>query len=497
MNKIKAVGSFVKIGAIGFGGGTALIPVIEQEAIVRNDLMTPDEFKEELVLQGITPGALPLKVACGLGVKHSALFSTALVYATALVGVILSIILTAVLSVASGNVLKQVGFIAVGVSAFIAIVVMKFVIRVPRDGVKDKFLAQALMLMAFALIFSCCGKLEELISQFTPHKIRLYIPELSITAILVLGVNFVLFTKFRWEKTIESYLRYALAAVVTVLGVLTFAKKPVISHIAAQVVLYIVIAAMITSVIVQDVLTARKLKERNAEKPRIKTPLITIGVLFIPFIVFGLIVGLVNATGFKQFAAMTGSSIVSVITTFGGGTAFISVAEGVFVGGGYVSNDLFWSQIVPITNALPGPLLCKMLASIWYHAAYALNAGIGISILYSVYGAVLGITFTVVTYLAIYILFQYLKKLSIFDRLKKSILPLIAGLLVPTVLAMINSMMNMSAASGMAPWYCALFTVATVALCYIPLRFKIKEPIVIVGMGAISCGALNLIAYLI
>lgn len=497
MNKIKAVGSFVKIGAIGFGGGTALIPVIEQEAIVRNDLMTPDEFKEELVLQGITPGALPLKVACGLGVKHGALFSTALVYATALVGVLLSIILTAVLSVASGSVLKQVGFIAVGISAFIAIVVMKFVIRVPRDSVKDKFLVQALILMAFALIFSCCGKLEELISQFTPNKIRLYIPELSITAILVLGVNFVLFTKFRWEKSIESYLRYSLALAVTILGILTFAKQPVITHIAAKIVLYAVIAAMITSVIIQDIIFARKQKEHNGEKPRIKTPIITIAVLFIPFVVFGLIVGLVNATGFKQFASMTGASIISVITTFGGGTAFISVAEGVFVSGGFVSNDLFWSQIVPITNALPGPLLCKMLASIWYHAAFTLNAGIGISILYSVYGAVLGITFTVVTYLAIYILFQYLKKLSIFEKLKKSILPLIAGLLVPTVLAMINSMMNMSAAAGIGSWYCALFTIVTIIICYLPLRFKVKEPIVIVGMGALSCGVLNLIAFLI
>lgn len=506
-NKLKAIGAFIKIGAIGFGGGTALIPVIEREAIVKNGLITPDEFKEELVLQGITPGALPLKIACGLGVKSSPLFSVGLVYATALVGVILAIIFTAVLSVASSGVLTQVEYIAVGISAFIAIVIMKFVIKVPKSSKADKFLKQALALMFASTLLSCCSRIEGVLTLFGVNT-KLHIPELSVTSILVLGINFVLFTRFELKKTLECALRYALAIPVTIIGVLAFAKDPIIDHIAADVVLYVVIVAMLSSVIIQDFLKAQKLKKMSAYAQshesagrkafqKIRIPLITIGFLLIPMIVFGLVVGLVNATGFKHFISLTGKSILAVVTTFGGGTAFISIAEGVFVEGGMVSNELFWSQIVPIANALPGPLLCKMLATVWYHAAFSLGAGVGISILYSIYGAILGTTVTVVVYLLIYMLFQYLKELSIFEKLKLSILPLIAGLLIPTVLSMIINMVSVTMTTGINVWYGMLFAAVTIALCYIPIRFKIKEPIVIVGIGGLSCGALNLIAYLL
>lgn len=506
-NKLKAICAFIKIGAIGFGGGTAVIPVIEREAIAKNGLITPDEFKEELVLQGITPGALPLKIACGLGVKSSPLFSVGLVYATALVGVILAIIFTAILSVASSGVLTQVEYIAVGISAFIAIVIMKFVIKVPKSSKADKFLKQALVLIIVSMLLSCCSRIEGFLALFGLN-VKLHIPELSVTSILALGLNFVLFTRFEFKKALECALRYALAIPVTVIGILAFAKEPIIDHIAADIVLYIVIVAMLSSVIIQDFLKAKKIKRLTAQTEthvlagknafqKIRIPLITIGILLIPMVVFGIIVGLVNATGFNHFITLTGKSILAVVTTFGGGTAFISIAEGVFVEGGIVSNELFWSQIVPIANALPGPLLCKMLATVWYHAAFSLGTGVGISILYSIYGAIVGTTVTVVVYLLIYMLFQYLKELSIFEKLKLSILPLIAGLLIPTVLSMIINMVSVTMTTGINVWFGMLFAAVTIAVCYIPIKFKIKEPIVIVGIGGLSCGALNLIAYLV
>lgn len=506
-NKLKAICAFIKIGAIGFGGGTAVIPVIEREAIAKNGLITPDEFKEELVLQGITPGALPLKIACGLGVKSSPLFSVGLVYATALVGVILAIIFTAILSVASSGVLTQVEYIAVGISAFIAIVIMKFVIKVPKSSKADKFLKQALVLIIVSMLLSCCSRIEGFLALFGLN-VKLHIPELSVTSILALGLNFVLFTRFEFKKTLECALRYALAIPVTVIGILAFAKEPIIDHIAADIVLYIVIVAMLSSVIIQDFLKAKKIKRLTAQTEthvsagknafqKIRIPLITIGILLIPMVVFGIVVGLVNATGFNHFITLTGKSILAVVTTFGGGTAFISIAEGVFVEGGIVSNELFWSQIVPIANALPGPLLCKMLATVWYHAAFSLQAGVGVSILYSIYGAILGTTVTVVVYLLIYMLFQYLKELSIFEKLKLSILPLIAGLLIPTVLSMIINMVSVTMTTGINVWFGMLFAAVTIAVCYIPIKFKTKEPIVIVGIGGLSCGALNLIAYLV
>ena len=57
----------LKIGLIGFGGGTALIPVIEEEAVERNHLVDENEFNKDVIVANITPGALPVEIAANIG----------------------------------------------------------------------------------------------------------------------------------------------------------------------------------------------------------------------------------------------------------------------------------------------------------------------------------------------------------------------------------------------------------------------------------------------
>ena len=491
MKKLGAILSFLKIGAIGFGGGTALIPVIEREAIEKNPIITKDNFREELVLQGITPGALPLKVACGVGVGHSGIFAVTLSYSVAFVGLFLAILLTTLLSIANDAVLKQTTYIAVGISAFIIVVVSKFILKVPKDSKKDKFFVRGLALLFFALIFSVGAKLESFIELFTNSDISIPFPVLSITSILVLGVNFVLFTKFEFEKNLICYTRYILAISVTILGILCFSNKPIINNKILNIVLYVVIALMITSAIVEDIIKAKKASTEK-KKVSIKNPLLAIAILFIPFIVLLVICILLNKMEINKFFAFTLNSILSVVTTFGGGTAYISVAEGVFIDSGLVSSDLFWSQIVPISNALPGPLLVKMLASIWYYQVFNVG-GVGYAIVYALYGGILGITITVVTYMLIYILFQYLKNLSIFDKLKISILPMIAGLLIPTVLSMVVNMMQTTIGIGLPNYLSLIMALVLVGIGAFTSKIKMYEPLAILSLGGISFGVINLL----
>lgn len=58
-----------KIGCIGFGGGTALVPVIESEVVYEKKLIDKDEYTKDVVVANITPGALPVEVAAGVGRK--------------------------------------------------------------------------------------------------------------------------------------------------------------------------------------------------------------------------------------------------------------------------------------------------------------------------------------------------------------------------------------------------------------------------------------------
>ena len=58
-----------KTGWIGFGGGSALIPVIEEEAVEEHHLIDETEYNKDVVVANITPGALPVEIAAGIGRK--------------------------------------------------------------------------------------------------------------------------------------------------------------------------------------------------------------------------------------------------------------------------------------------------------------------------------------------------------------------------------------------------------------------------------------------
>ena len=59
--------SFLKIGFIGFGGGSALIPVVERELVSEKKEMDPETYTRHTIVANITPGALPVKLGATCG----------------------------------------------------------------------------------------------------------------------------------------------------------------------------------------------------------------------------------------------------------------------------------------------------------------------------------------------------------------------------------------------------------------------------------------------
>ena len=49
--------SMIKVGVIGFGGGNALIPVLEQEVVNEKKLVSKDEYDKSVIAATLTPGA--------------------------------------------------------------------------------------------------------------------------------------------------------------------------------------------------------------------------------------------------------------------------------------------------------------------------------------------------------------------------------------------------------------------------------------------------------
>ncbi|WP_138203066.1 chromate transporter [Haloimpatiens lingqiaonensis] len=77
--------TFFKIGAFTFGGGYAMIPLIEAEVVTRRNWISKEEFVDIIVISQSFPGALAVNCSTFIGYKLGGLMGAIL----ALLGVIM------------------------------------------------------------------------------------------------------------------------------------------------------------------------------------------------------------------------------------------------------------------------------------------------------------------------------------------------------------------------------------------------------------------------
>lgn len=61
--------SFFKIGAFSFGGGYAMLPLLEKEIIVKHNWLSSSEFIDIFAISEMTPGPIAVNSATFLGFK--------------------------------------------------------------------------------------------------------------------------------------------------------------------------------------------------------------------------------------------------------------------------------------------------------------------------------------------------------------------------------------------------------------------------------------------
>ena len=59
--------TFLKIGLFSFGGGYAMIPLIEQEVVQKNGWITLEKFADIIAISQITPGPIAINTATFIG----------------------------------------------------------------------------------------------------------------------------------------------------------------------------------------------------------------------------------------------------------------------------------------------------------------------------------------------------------------------------------------------------------------------------------------------
>lgn len=430
--KFKNILSFLlsigKIGCIGFGGGSILIPVIEEEVINQKKIDTKEQYDKDVIVASITPGALPVEIAASLGRRNFGYLGMVLgAVMMAFPGALATVFLLTALSVAQNKILLLIEFMTLGVSVFVIFLLTRYICNVQRSFKGKKVTQEWKAVFTMIVVFLLAGgkNLYALLGiQRTP------VFSVSTTHILAVIFFFVFYTRssYTWKHII-------IAAVLGGIYLLGKGKAQILNN------PYIIrIDELLMLVLAVYGLVSCIHKNKTKTSVEKKQLLRDVGVWFIVFLVF-LGLGMVFNPDIIRFV---GKSVLSVLLSFGGGDAYLTVAEGLFLDSGLINTEQFFGNIVPIVNILPGSILCKTLAGAGYYAGLNTGHCVMMGIIYALVGFACSIAVSCGFYSIIYYLYDGLIRLNIFQTIAKWIRPIISGLLINIMLSLCNQCIELS-----------------------------------------------------
>lgn len=399
--------SFLKIGAIGFGGGTSLIPVIEHEMVNAEKLVTKEEYDSAVIAASITPGALPVEISAYIGKNiggKSGMFLAAA--CMVLPGAFLTVLLLATMNSLDSEVVHQIEILSIGVTAFILSMMTRYI-----GG-------------TFAW-----AKTEN----------RLWVAVGAVAVVFFLNSG------------------KALAKVLNFFGI---DWKPVI-HVPTVQILLISIAFLL----IYGVLTDRN----KAGRIQWQSPVGMLSESAIWLII--LILACIPAYFLvPELVKYIGNGFLSSLISFGGGDAYLTVADGMFVQKGIIGQEEFYGRLVLLVNVLPGSILCKTLTGIGYYVGYG-SGGMAAALLTAFAGFVCSLIGSCFTITLIRYLFGVFEKMRAFVMLKRWIKAIISGLLGTVILSLIYHCLTVADGYGCS----GIMAIAELVVIYLLNIFLVKK----------------------
>lgn len=399
---IKSFGRFlqsmVKIGCIGFGGGSALIPVIEREIVEKQKLDEKKNIDKDVIVASITPGALPVEIAASVGRRAfgmRGMLAGAVMFA--LPGAAMAVLLLAVLSMFQEKILSFVNVISVGVSVFIIYLLICYIRNMLREceesGARRKRNAIFLMVLILAMSF--------------------FISSVEILALFFFAIFF----------TRGNYSRKNMWVLTGITAAYLFCHGKGMLLDGSQWHLFIDAGMIVlgTYGIVCNV--ADTGFQGKKDWKRIGKD---VGIWGLFALICILPAVLVNSNAL----VFSGNGWLSSWISFGGGDAYLTIADGIFVEGNMVTAQQYYNHIVPVVNVLPGSILCKTLAAVGYYMGWNLTGNLAVGILFSIAGFACSIAASCSFFMLAYHLYDYLTTLQVFRIIRKWIRPIIGGLLM-------------------------------------------------------------------
>lgn len=431
--------SMLKIGTIGFGGGSALIPVMEKELVRNRGFLDEGAFTLHTVIANITPGALPVKLAALAGGRtRSATAGLMSAVAVALPGSVATVGFVAAFNLMGPEVIRFVEFAAVGITAFIIVLLAHYITKVMRGAGTRRWAYVVIMLLAW-LVTGANG-LVQLAGVLFGQEWMGGLPRLSAVGLIV--------------------------AALLVIGV------------------YPMLPRRVSAQIDDDAIMGAPLPNLGAKF----TAMALHGLLCVVAVVLAL--ALAGPVGGELLSLVA----FSTVTSFGGGEAYVGVADGFFVASGLVPSALFYGQIVPVANALPGPILVKVASGIGYAFGVELG-GPGLGALFALCSFAVAIGACCAVALMVITAWTKVARSAFMVNLGRYILPVICGLLMTTSVSMVLANVEIAARAGVGSTPVAWATLIAVgAMWWAQAKFRLHDLAVLGTAGVTSLVVLLMVS---
>jgi chromate transporter len=373
----------LKVGCIGFGGGNALVPLLERELIGQGKLDTKENFDKDVLIANLTPGALPVELAGSLGWRNFGAVGMLLgTMAMALPGALATVLLLTCLDGLRTRVGLVMNVLTVLISAYIIVLILRYIRKVCRECRKftPLFVRRAILVMIGVFVLSCGNNLYSLLG--------------------ISGKPVVCFSTL--HILLVSFAGIFLINVVRGLRERAEGKKTTLAPPAAEV-----------------------------EKPYdLRVWCVFLFVLALPVLLLG--------HALPKYLLFLGRGCVSTLLSFGGGDAYLAVADGLFVEAGIVSSSAFYGDIVPVANILPGSILCKALTAIgYYYGLSATGSTLG-ALVFALGGFAVSVSVSCMVFRIVYYLYEHLSNFRSMQTISHYIGPIICGLLGTVILALLS-----------------------------------------------------------
>lgn len=323
-----------KIGCIGFGGGSILIPVIEEEIVHDKKIDSKEQYDKDVIVASITPSIAEIAASVGRrNFGHLGMFFGALLMAFP--GAFVTVLLLSGLSVAKSGVMRFIEFLSVGISAFVILLLIQYIFNVLKQYRADnkKELRKALFVMIVVFFLSCGKNVYRMLGIDRE-------PIFSVSTVNILAVIFFFTLYTRGKYTYKRLIISAVLGGIFLLGAgnAKLLSNPYILTVDKWLMICLAVYGIVSSI----------LKSPHKAKVEKKKLFGDVGIWIAVFALPAVLTIFLYPESVKYIF----ESLLSVFMSFGGGDAYLTVADGLFVEGGMVTESQYYGQIVSIANIL-------------------------------------------------------------------------------------------------------------------------------------------------